>query len=299
MTLLVDSLIFPFFTGKMNPGGPVDLWGCQRALFVRVRAFLTVSLPTITYETLLWSTKRREDVRPWHMAWGAINQSLLWVSEKVQRHCQKWREGWCASKKKGGWNGGREWEGKRARKVCERKRFKDILWLLLPPVPVLAQPVLGPWRPLLIHISFSFFTGNGRVMCKWPCSPPLSLSISFPSSVSLGYAAIWLFIAARAELLDVSFGIQSWFNDFSIIPLHFLYVSFAPLEPLLRGCTLSSCIPCTLMFPLLPRTSLHSCLVSIIFISFFLTFLCFLLAQGAASHSETVDWAWGSASLPV
>lgn len=63
---------------------------------------------------------------------------------------------------------------------------------------------------------------------------PLSLSISFPSNVSLGDAAIWLFIAAWAELLDVSFGIWSWFYDFSIIPLHFLYVSFASLELLLH-----------------------------------------------------------------
>lgn len=35
-------------------------------------------------------------------------------------------------------------------------------------------------------------------------------------------------------LLDVSFGIWSWFYDFSIIPLHFLYVSFASLELLLH-----------------------------------------------------------------
>lgn len=50
------------------------------------------------------------------------------------------------------------------KKICEYKRFKDILWLLLP--PVLAQPVLGPRRHLLIYISFSSFTGNGRVMCS-------------------------------------------------------------------------------------------------------------------------------------
>lgn len=140
---------------------------------------------------------------------------------------------------------------KRARKICEHKTFKGILWLLLP--PVLAQPVLGPWRHLLICISFSSFTGNGRVMCSWPCSPPPSLSISFPSSVSLGYAAIWLFIAAWAELLDVSFGIWFWFSDFSLIPLHFPYVSFMPPEPLLCECTLSFCIPRILLYSPLPQ----------------------------------------------
>lgn len=127
---------------------------------------------------------------------------------------------------------------------------------------------------------------------------PLSLSISFPSNVSLGDTAIWLFIAAWAELLDVSFGIWSWFYDFSIIPLHFLYVSFASLELLLHQWTLSPYIPCTFTFSSLPRASQHSCLVSAPFIPFFfLTFLCFLLAQGAPSHSETVDWAQASASL--
>lgn len=156
---------------------------------------------------------------------------------------------------------------KRGRKRCEHKTFKDIFWLLLP--PVLTQPVLGPWRHLLIYISFFSSTGNGRVMCSWPCSPPLSLSISFPSSVSLGYAAIWLFIAAWAELLDISFGIWFWFSDFSVTLLHFPYVSFMPPEPLLCECTLSFCILHTFMFPLCPRTSQHSCLVSIIFIPFF------------------------------
>lgn len=74
------------------------------------------------------------------------------------------------------------------------------------------------WRPLLICISFSSFAGNGRVICQWPLSPPLSLSISFPSSVSLGYAAIWMFIAAWAELYNVFSG---------ILVLWFLYHSFA------------------------------------------------------------------------
>lgn len=149
------------------------------------------------------------------MVQGAITQSLLWACENRMER----------GRKRGGWNGQGEWEGKRARKIWEHTRFKTILWLLLPPVPA-----LGQWRPLWMYISFSSFPGNGRVMCKWPCSPSLSLSISFPSSISLGYAAIWLFIAAWAEALDVSYGIWSWFNDVSVIPLHFLYGSFVPLE---------------------------------------------------------------------
>jgi len=47
------------------------------------------------------------------------------------------------SGKRGGSKGGRDRDGKRAIKICEHERFKDILWLL-PPVPVLAQPVLRP-----------------------------------------------------------------------------------------------------------------------------------------------------------
>lgn len=151
---------------------------------------------------------------------------------------------------------------------------------------MLAQPVLGPWRHLLIYISFSSFTGNGRVMCSWPCSPPLSLSISFPSSISLGYTTIWLFIAAWAELLDVSFGIWFWFSDFSVIPLHFPYVSFMPPEPLLFECTPFFCVPHIFTFSLFPRTSQ----LLLFLFRFFLTFLCFLLTQGAPSHSETVNW---------
>lgn len=125
---------------------------------------------------------------------------------------------------------------------------------------------------------------------------PLSLSISFPSNVSLGDAAIWLFIAAWA-LRCILWNL--------VLVLWFLYHSFAFSVCLIcfPWATVASVNPVSL-YPMYfhvffsPQSFSTFLLGFCSFYSiFFLTFLCFLLAQGAPSHSETVDWAQASASL--
>lgn len=43
IAVLVEELFFPSFMAKMSLGDPVDLWGWQRALFVRIKPCLTAS----------------------------------------------------------------------------------------------------------------------------------------------------------------------------------------------------------------------------------------------------------------
>lgn len=111
----------------------------------------------------------------------------------------------------------------------------------------------------------------------------------FPSPFPFPAVSLWDMQPSgcllQHELNYKMYSLESWFYDFSTIPLHFPHGSFAPLELQLHQCALSWC---TFMFPHLPRASQHPSLVSITFIPFFLMFLCFLLAP---SHSKAVHCA--------
>lgn len=73
---------------------------------------------------------------------GCYKSVLASGPPKAQRDWQKGRGGWCA-RKEGAEMVGENEKGRGQEKKCERERFKDILWLLSP-VPVPAQPALGP-----------------------------------------------------------------------------------------------------------------------------------------------------------
>lgn len=92
----------------------------------------------------------------------------------------------------------------------------------------------------------------------------------FPSPFPFPAVSLWDMQPSgcllQHELNYIMYSPESWFYDFSTIPLHFPHGSFAPLELQLHQCALSWC---TFMFPHLPRASQHPSLVSITFIPFF------------------------------
>lgn len=82
---------------KMSLGDAVDLWGWQRALFIRVKpclaAFCDLRHP------LPEGSKGRQDLSSDTQLGGARNEPLLWAPEKLQRDCGEWRDGQCAGER--------------------------------------------------------------------------------------------------------------------------------------------------------------------------------------------------------